>query len=159
LHGQRIVQARVVEDRTYDVGVDIDGQGQEELPKLQVKCLYPAESAASVRKFIKMDPKIQGLGLEPIRLPVERHIVKNKTLFPLMKEREVVFCTLLEGEVIRGIIADFSRYDLTIHAKGGVPIVILRHSIYDLRNKQGRCMLRSFQQTHKDWKKSALFVP
>ncbi len=90
--------------------------------------------------------------------PAERYIVKNKTLFPLMKEREVVFCTLMEGEVIRGLVADFSRYDLTMHAKGGLLIVILRHSIYDLRNKQGRCMLRSFQDKHKDWQKSALFV-
>jgi hypothetical protein len=101
---------------------------------------------------------VQALGLEPIYAPAERYIVKNKTLFPLMKEREVVFCTLLEGEVIRGIIADFSRYDLTIHAKGGLPIVILRHSIYDLRNKQGRCLLKSFQDQHKDWQKTALFV-
>ncbi len=158
LHGQRVVQARVVENRTYEMIVDIEGQGQEELPKLQVKYLYPADSAASVGKVIKLDKKAQGLGLEPILAPSQRYIVKNKTLFPLMKERQVVFCTLMEGEVIRGLIADFSRYDLTMHAKGGLTVVILRHSIYDLRNKQGRCMLRSFQDKHRDWQKSSLFV-
>jgi hypothetical protein len=158
LHGQRIVQARVVENRTYEVVIDVADQGPEELPKLQVKCLYPADMSSSVGKMFKMDKKVQGLGLEPIYGPAERYIVKNKTLFPLMKGREVVFCTLLEGEVIRGIIADFSRYDLTIHAKGGVPLIILRHSIYDLRNKQGRCLLKSFQDKHKDWEKSPVFV-
>ena len=158
LHGQRVVRARVVENRTYEMIVDIEGQGQEELPKLQVKYLYPADSTAAVEKMIKLDKKVQGLGLEPILAPAQRYIVKNKTLFPLMKEREVVFCTLMEGEVIRGLVADFSRYDLTMHAKGGLLIVILRHSIYDLRNKQGRCMLRSFQDKHKDWQKNALFV-
>ena len=60
--------------------------------------------------------------------------------------------------VIRGLIADFSRFEMIIHAKGGLPIVIIRHSIYDLRNKKGRCMLRSFQEEHRDWQKSALFV-
>jgi hypothetical protein len=158
LHGQRVVQARVVENRTYEVTLDITGQGREEVAKLQVKCLYAIDSAAAVGKQLKMDKQVQALGLEPIYAPAERYMVKNKTLFPLMKEREVVFCTLLEGEVIRGIIADFSRYDLTIHAKGGLPIVILRHSIYDLRNKQGRCLLKSFQDQHKDWQKTALFV-
>ncbi len=158
LHGQRVVHGRIVENRTYDLMVDVDGQGQEELPKIQVKLLCTPDVSEPVRKMIKIDKKVQALGLEPIYAPPERYFVKNKTLFPLMKERQVVFCTLLEGETIRGIIADFSKYEMTIHAKGGLPVVILRHSVYDLRNKQGRCMLRTFQDQHKDWEKSELFV-
>jgi len=158
LHGQRIVQARVVQNETYDLVVEIAGQGKEELPKLQVKCLYPADSAAAIGKQLKIDKKVQGLGLEPIYAPAQRYIVKNKTLFPLMQERQVVFCTLLEGELIRGLVAEFSRYDMTIHVKGGLPIVIMRHGVYDLRDKKGRCLLKSFQDKHKDWEKSALFV-
>jgi sRNA-binding regulator protein Hfq len=158
LHGQRVVQAKVVDNQTYELGLDIDGQGREPLHKLQVKCLYPVDSAAEVEKQLKIDKKVLGLGLEPIKAPGQRYIVKNKTLFPLMKEREVVFCTLMEGEVLRGLIADFSRFEMIMHAKGGLPIVILRHSIYDLRTKKGRCMLRSFQDQHRDWQKSALFV-
>lgn len=158
LHGHRVVQARVVENRTYEVVLDVVGQGREELPKLQVKCLYLADLAPSIGKLFKFDKKVQALGLEPIYSPAERYIVKNKTLFPVMKEREVVFCTLLEGEVIRGLVADFTQYDLTMHAKGGAPIVILRHSIYDFRSKQGRCLLKSFQDAHKDWEKSPVFV-
>lgn len=158
LHGQRLVQARVVENRTYEIVIDVAGQGREELPKLQVKCLYPAEIAPSIGKMIKFDKNVQALGLEPILAPAERYNVKNKTLFPMMQGREVVFCTLLEGELIRGLIAEFTRYDLTIHAKGGMPIVVLRHSIYDFRNKQGRCLLKSFQDEHKDWEKSPVFV-
>ena len=158
LHGQRVVQAKVVENQAYEMVLDIEGQGREPIHKLQVKCLYPAASAADVAKQLKIDKKVLGLGLEPIKAPAERYIVKNKTLFPLMKEREVVFCTLMEGEVIRGLIADFSRFEMIMHAKGGLPVTILRHSLYDLRNKKGRCMLRSFQQEHRDWQKSALFV-
>jgi hypothetical protein len=47
---------------------------------------------------------------------------------------------------------------MTIHVKGGLPIVIMRHGVYDLRDKKGRCLLKSFQDKHKDWEKSALFV-
>jgi hypothetical protein len=158
LHGHRVVQAKVIENKQYELVIDIAGQGPEEIHKLQVKCLCPADQTDAFDKMLKIDKKIRTLELEPIYAPAERYNIKNKTLFPLMKERQVVFCTLMEGELIRGIVAEFSRYDLTIHAKGGLPVTILRHSIYDMRNKQGRCMLKSFQQQHRDWEKSSLFV-
>jgi len=158
LHGQRVVQASVLENKQYEMVIDVAGQGPEEIHKLQVKCLYPADRTDAFANMLKIDKKVQTLKLEPIYAPSERFNIKNKTLFPLMKERQVVFCTLMEGELIRGIVAEFSRYDLTIHAKGGLPVTILRHGIYDMRNKQGRCMLKSFQQQHRDWERSSLFV-
>ena len=145
----------VVEDLTYDVKVD--SQEVEELPKIQIKLLYPATLFESVQKLITVDEQVKALELQPIIQPKGRYFVKNKSLFPLIKQQEVVFFTLLEGEVLRGIIAGFSRYDITILDQG-IPIVILRHSIYDLRNEAGGCFLKSFQQEHKDWEKSELFV-
>lgn len=159
LHGQRIVPASIVENRRYELTVAIANARPEELPKIQVKFLYPVELLAALRTLIKVDKKVAGLGLAPVPEPGKRYFVKNKTLFPLMKDKQVVFFTLLEGEVIRGIIADFSRYDITVHLKGGTPVVILRHSIYDARDKTGRCLLKAFQDEHKDWQKSPLFVP
>jgi hypothetical protein len=159
VHGSRIIRAEVLENLKYDVKLQIEGeQGQEVLPKVQIKCLYAVDLAESIRGSIKKDAKVETLGLEPIFSPHKRYFVKNKSLFPLMKEKEVVFFTLLEGEIIRGIIAGFTRYDITVHLKGGKPVTILRHSIYDLRNKKGRCFLKSFQEEHRDWEKSALFV-
>jgi hypothetical protein len=158
LHGARIIKATIVENVTYDLKVDIEGQGKEDLPKIQVKLLYQPEVSESVKKLVKIDNKVKALGLQPILAPRERYFVKNKTLFPLMKERQVAFLTLLEGEIIRGIIADFSRYEITIHLKGGIPVVILRHSIYHVQNKDGRSLLKSFQDQHKDWQKSDLYV-
>ena len=158
LHGDRTVRARVLENLTYEVKVDIEGQGQEDLPKLQVKLLYPADLAELVSPLIKIDKKIMALGLSPIPSPERRYFVKNKSLFPLLKEKQVVFSALLEGEVIKGIIASFSRYDITVNLKGGIPVTILRHSIYDLRNKKGHCFLKSSQEKYRDWEKSELFV-
>jgi len=45
-----------------------------------------------------------------------------------------------------------------VSLKGEIPVTILRHSIYDLKNKKGRCFLKSFQEEHRDWEKSRLFV-
>ena len=104
------------------------------------------------------DKKIKELKLDSILSPRERYHIKNKSLFPLMHEREVVFFTLLEGEMLRGIICDFSRYEITLKLKGGTPVTILRHAIYDLRDKKGRCFLKSFQETRRDWEKSSLYV-
>jgi hypothetical protein len=159
VHGCRILRATVLENLKYDVKMQIEGQQKPEvLPKVQVKCLYPADLADSIRGFIKTEEKVKALGLEPIFSPHKRYFVKNKSLFPLMKEKDVVFFTLLEGEVIRGLISGFTRYDIAVHLKGGKPVTILRHSIYDLRNKKGRCFLKSFQEEHRDWEKSSLFV-
>jgi hypothetical protein len=158
LHGHRTAKALVLENRKWDMTVDVVGQGKEELQKIQVKYLYPLDLSELVETLIKVDKKIEALGLEPILAPRKRYFIKNKSLFPLMREKEVIFFTLLEGEVIRGIIADFSRYDVTVSLKGGRLVTILRHSIYALKNKEGRSFLKSFQEEHRDWEKSPLYI-
>ena len=158
LHDRRTIRAKVMENLTYDLKISSEQEDNELLPKTNVKLLYPADLAESVRPLIKIDKKVRGLELEPILSPGMRHHIKNKSLFPMMKERRVLFFTLLEGEIIKGIITGFSRYEVTLNLKGGIPITILRHSVYDLRDKKGRCLLKSFQERHRDWEKSELFV-
>jgi len=158
LHGHRIIRGRLLEDLTYDLKVNTEAHEEEVIPKVEMKLLYPAHLAESVRPMIKIDKKVQALGLAPIFSPRKRYFVKNKSLFPLMKDQEVIFFILLEGEIIRGIITGFSRYEITVSLKTQNPVTILRHSIYDLRNKKGRCFLKSFQEQYRDWEKSHLFV-
>jgi ribosomal protein S1 len=157
-HNHCIIKVRILENLKYDLSVNIDGAGDEILPKTHVKLLYPEDLAGSVTPLVKTDKKVRDLALEPIFSPRNRYHIKNKSLFPLMEEKTVVFFTLLEGETIRGIVAGFSRYEITVNLKGGIPVTILRHSIYDLRDKKGRCFMKSFQETHRDWEKSPLFV-
>ncbi|MEW6326452.1 MAG: hypothetical protein AB1487_02490 [Thermodesulfobacteriota bacterium] len=158
IHGSRTAKATVLENLRYDMKLDLEGQ-IEDLPKTQVKFLYPAHFCKSVGPLIKIDKKVRDLGLGPIISRRKRYFIKNKSLFPLMKEKQVVYFTLLEGEIIRGIIIDFSRYDVTVSLKGGIPVTVLRHAVYDLRNKKGRCFLKSVQEEQMDWQKSELFVP
>ena len=158
-YNHRIIKAIVRENLRYDIRIDIDGAGRDELlPKVNIKLLYPEELSILVNPLLKTDKKVRGLELEPILAPHERHHIKNKSLFPLMKEKRVLFFTLIQGEVVRGVTSDFSRYEITVNLKGGIPVTILRHSIYDLSDKKGRCFLKSFQKTAKDWEKSPLFI-
>lgn len=158
LHPQRIVQARVDENQRYDLVLAGEGLDGTPLPKTDVKLLYPADHADTVRPLIKTDKKVKNRQLEPIIPPRQRHHIKNKTLFPLMKARTVLFFTLLGGELVKGIVGGFNRYEITVNLKGGIPVYLLRHGVYDLRDKKGRCFLKSFQESRKDWEKSDLFV-
>ncbi|MBN2032122.1 MAG: hypothetical protein JW836_02515 [Deltaproteobacteria bacterium] len=158
MHDRSVRRGFVVENRKWDISFDLGGEEKEELQKIQVRYLYPADISESVRPLVKLDREVESMKLEPIISPRRRRFVKNKTLFPLMKEKEVLLFTLLDGEVLRGILADFSRYDVTVSMKGGLLVTILRHSIYDLKNKKGRCFLKSFQEDHRDWEKSSLYV-
>ena len=158
LHGRRIIKGRLLEDLVYDIKVETESQEEQVLPKVELKFFYPAHLSESTMPSIKLNKEVKALDLGPIFSPKERFFVKNKSLFPLMKDQEVVFFTLLEGEIIRGIISGFNRYEITVNLKTGNPVTILRHSIYDLRNKKGRCFLKSFQEEHRDWEKSRFFV-
>jgi len=157
-YGERIVRARVLKNFKYDLRLHIDGENEEDHPKTDIKMLYPGDRLDAVRPLLKTDRKVRELGLAPIIPTRMRHHIKNKSLFPLMKERRVLFFTLLEGEVIKGLITGFTRYEITVSLKGEIPVDILRHAVYDLRDKKGRCLLKSFQEAHRDWEKSELFV-
>lgn len=158
LHPHRIIKANILENLTYDLKINIKAGGDELIPKTNVKFLYPEELAEAFGPLLRTDKKIEDLGLEPIPSPHKRHHIKNKTLFPLMKERRVLLFTLLEGEIIKGIIMGFNRYEITVSLKGGLLVTILRHAVFDLRDKKGRCFLKSFQEGRRDWERCSLFV-
>ena len=158
IQNHRIVKAKILENLRYDLRFSNGETGEKLLPKTDVKLLYPEDVSDSVRPLLKTDKKVRDLKLEPIISPRMRHHIKNKTLFPLIKERRVLFFTLMEGEIVKGLVTGFTRYEITVSLKGGIPVYILRHSVYDLRDKKGRCFLKSFQETRRDWEKSDLFV-
>jgi len=158
LHNHQIIKSKVQENLRYDLRLSAEETGEEAFPKTDVKLLYPADQSDSVRPFLKTDKKVRDLGLEPIISPRMRHHIKNKSLFPLIKDRRVLIFTLMEGEIVKGLVTGFTRYEITVNLKGGTPVYILRHSVYDLRDKKGRCFLKSFQETRRDWEKSDLFV-
>jgi len=159
LHGHHIIRAEIFKNLVYDLKIKSHDTEESVLSKTDVKIFYPLDISEKLRPLIKTDPKVLKLSLEPIIAPGLRHHIKNKSLFPLMKERQVVFFTLLEGEIIKGLVTGFSRYEIQCSLKGGLPVSILRHAVYDFRDKKGRSFLKSSQGARRDWKKSSLYVP
>ncbi len=159
IHGKHIYTGNVIKNDKYDVEVLWQGQKEKQIvPKIQIKFLYAADLGNKVVDLIRINEKVKAATLQPIYSPSKRRHIKNKTLYPLMIERRVLFFTLLEGEVLKGIVRNFNRYEITLHMKGGLPVVILRHSIFDVRDKRGRCFLKSYQEKYRDWEKSPLYI-
>lgn len=157
LHEQTVITGKMLENQQYDIRIRWD-EKETWVRKIEVKLAYPHHMAEHILPLIKKkDKKVAKKKLAPVIEVKNRHFIKNKTLYPLMMEKAVVYFTLLEGEIIRGIITGFSRFDITMGLKGGVPLTFFRHSIFDARNKKGRCLLKATQQVSRDWKKSALF--
>jgi len=59
-----------------------------------------------------------------------------------MQNRTVLLFTTLEGAVLRGLVGGIHRYELTLFLKGGVPVTLLRHAIFDVRDKKGVSWLK-----------------
>lgn len=87
-----------------------------------------------------------------------RHFIKNKTLYPLMKERQVMFLSLLDGTLLRGLVTGFNRYEIRMSLKGGTPVTVMRHGVWTAETKAGRSLLKKDQANLRDWKKSPLFI-
>lgn len=158
LHGGTIMQGSVTTNTTYDIEVTTPEGNRRVLPKIQIKMLYPAEYADRVQAHITIDEALQSRGLAPIVAVGQRHFIKNKTLFVLMREQEELWLTLLEGEILQGRIQSFSRYEITLSINEQETVVVLRHAILDVRNKQGSCFLKVSQQSLRDWTRSSLYI-
>ena len=157
-HGERVISSSAFVNEPYELIFEDGPQGREAVHKTEVKFFYQAAHEAAVRTSLKEDKKIRAQALGPYYYTRDRFFVKNKSLYPLLMDREVVFVTLLEGEILRGIIAGFNRYEISLHLKGGVPVTVLRHALAAVQNKKGRSFLKRDQEHLRDWQKSSYFV-
>jgi hypothetical protein len=140
-HEHQKNKVKILADSKYDFRAEINND-EKIIRKLDIKFLYSPESSEKIKKLIKFDKKIKNKKIFPITSPGQRNHIKNKVLFPLMSNWEVVFITLLEGEIIRGLISDFSRYEIIVNLKGGIPVTIMRHAVYDIRDKKKKSWLK-----------------
>ena len=92
LHGGTTMQGNITANTTYDIEVTTPDGNRRELPKIQIKMLYPAEYAQPVQAHITIDEALQTQGLDPIVAVKQRNFIKNKTLFVLMREQEALSC-------------------------------------------------------------------
>lgn len=142
LHQNRCVTGRLKTNKQYEVVFVHEDGKEEEIPKLSIKFLYLKTHEASVKKAIKFDRKVQVRALQPILTLGKRHHIKNKTLFPLLTGKTLLFFTTLEGEIIGGVVGGFTKYEITVLGKRAVPVTLLRHAVFDVRDQRNKCYLK-----------------
>jgi sRNA-binding regulator protein Hfq len=152
LHGDQRKKGKIQADQTYEIDLLTQGGSVERIHKVNVKILCEASKEDAVLQLLKTDEALKNKPEGPHFGPRYRHHIKNKTLFPLMNRKEVLFFSTLEGEVLRGVVTGFSRYEINLGMKGGVPVVLLRHAVFDVRDKKGRSYTKeSVEKTGKYW--------
>ena len=152
LHDGRRLTGTVSGNDKYEFDLSTPDGLSERIHKVHVNILCREPDAAEVLKQLKSvaNPPEEPEG--PHFHPRYRHHIKNKTLYPLMNRKEVLFFTMLRGEVLRGVVQGFSRYEISLSMKRGVPVVLLRHAVLDVRDKKDRSYLKkAVEKAGKYW--------
>ncbi len=159
LAGHKKKWAYIAANKRYDLVLKDVQNKLITIPKVHVKFFYPTDLAKNVEKLVKIDEQVRGRNLQPIFNPTRRFHVKNKNLYPLMMLKTPISITLLEGEVLEGLISDFTMYEIFLELAEGVQIILLRHAILSALDKTtNRSLLKKFQDAAKDWEKTPLWV-
>lgn len=132
IHGKSKVIGTVIEVAPYSVTMRTDEGEERELHKLQLKYAWAPDDWKRVRKGVRNDKSRSRDPLPPIERPQDRYTCSDKRLFRYMDDEAVVQATLLEGEVLRGTVAWFGRYEFGLTLKGDVEVTVFRHALHEL---------------------------
>ena len=130
LHGGQRAPGVVQSVRRYDF--DFLPQGFDEpieIRKLQVKFAYRPADWKALDRALGNDRAREKRPLSPAERPQDRFSLADKRLFQCMDKGQTVAVTLLEGEVIRGKVAWFGRWEFGLRLRGDAEVVIFRHAI------------------------------
>lgn len=133
LHAHRRVSGTIELADTYLIRFKAEDGNVEDFHKLQVKLAFAPDAYKRVRKVLKYDKELENKLLSPISRPQDRYSCSDKRLFRYLDESTEIQVTLLEGELLRGTVAWFSRYEFGLKLKGDTDVVVFRHALHDLR--------------------------
>ena len=118
----------------YALVGSVEGAESGEIHKLTLKFAYAPADAKKMRKAIKKDKTVAGEGLEPAKRPQDRYTCSDRRLFGYVDSGREVVATLMDGDVLRGVITWFSRYECGFKLKGDVELTLFRHALHELKS-------------------------
>lgn len=132
LTGGRTLTGVVRSVDAYSFVFQEDGADPVELHKLQAKFAYAPSAWKVVKKALRVDKRVAAQPREPALRPQDRYSCSDKRLFGYMERHLDVSATTLEGDLLRGRVAWFSRYEFALELKPGVELVLFRHALRDI---------------------------
>lgn len=132
LHGKDKVIGRVLRVDPYAVIVETEDGEEREIHKLQLKYAWTPDDWKGLRKAMRQNKELSKEPKQPIERPQDRYTCSDKRLFRYMDRGTIVDAVLLEGEILRGTVTWFGRYEFGMELKGEVPVTVFRHCLYSL---------------------------
>lgn len=132
LHGKRVVTGQIQEATAYSLlfrHERADGE-PEEIHKLQVKYAYAPDDWKRAKKAMKIDKALAAIPREPVVRPQDRYGCSDRRLFTYLDKEQDITVTLLEGEILRGRVTWFSRYEIGLEIRGEAEIGVFRHALH-----------------------------
>ena len=124
-HIEGIISRRL----TYTLVILTDG-GTHHLEKLNIKYMYKKDEISHVVQDIEVDAELKAQNLVSIVHKSERFHVDNRVLARCRKEKIPVRLTLRGGEIMTGVIAWFSQYEIKMFLAHGASVVAFRHGLH-----------------------------
>jgi len=127
----KLPKGRVGAVEPYTFTFETDGETIE-LHKLQVKYAYAPADWKKVKKGIRYESKKPEVEVLPAERPQDRYSCSDKRLFSYLDSEQEIAATLLGGDMMRGRITWFSRYEFGLALRTGVEVTVFRHALKNL---------------------------
>ncbi|MEQ1501192.1 MAG: hypothetical protein ABMB14_03130, partial [Myxococcota bacterium] len=126
------VKGRVVEVEPYQIVFEPDGGAPEPIHKLKLLYSYPPDAWKAVKKAVRLDKKFVPEGIGPAVRPQDRYSCSDRRLFSYLDRAVELNVALLSGEVIRGTLTWFGRYEFGVKLRTDTEITVFRHALRDV---------------------------
>jgi sRNA-binding regulator protein Hfq len=129
----RAQKVRIGAVEPYQVVVSVDGGGEPEtLHKLKLIYAYAPGDWKAVRKGVRTDKKADRPVVSPAVRPQDRYTCSDKRLFSYLDTGAEIQASLLNGEVLRGKLTWFGRYEFGLRLRTEAELVVFRHALRDI---------------------------
>lgn len=129
--GGEETRGEIVEVGPYAVEVKSEDGETSEIHKLDLRYVFDPNDWKGVKRASKKS-KTEDPDVRPAPRPQDRYTCSDRRLFTYIDKKAEVSVTLLDGQVFRGTVAWFSRYEFGLVLKGDLEIAVLRHALGDL---------------------------
>ena len=131
VHGQTLLRGVITEVTPYEVGLSVDGAPAELTPKLQIKYAALGSDAGALASSIVAAPDAGPA--DPIPAPQDRYHLADRHLMSWMESGSALRLRTLEGDLIRGSVEWFSRWEIGLLTRdAGLRVGVFRHAIAHL---------------------------
>ena len=107
-------------------------EGQKELHKHEIELLYPEAVAAVLEPLFDIDRQVKGKKLGPILDLSQRAPLRNTLLYICQADKIPVEITVLGGLRFRGLLTDFTRFEMKVSFTPKLSVILLRHAVFSM---------------------------